>query len=121
MVISFNYTKHPERICQVGKFGNECDQTCSETCAERNNPCDKRGGACSQGCDPGHTGTFCEKSKLMMSCVKNRVGSNTYKVTIEKRLSNMLIVTTGGSTVAWVCVDCLPCNFMDQWVRNDTD
>ena len=47
--------------CIAGRHGSECEETCSEACAGDNNPCDKIDGACSLGCDPGYTGTFCEK------------------------------------------------------------
>ncbi|KAK3786281.1 hypothetical protein RRG08_059855 [Elysia crispata] len=61
--------------CEPGKYSTECTEICNETCGGENNPCDKIDGACSQGCDPGYTGIFCqlecEPSKYGAECGLN--------------------------------------------------
>ncbi|KAK3775566.1 hypothetical protein RRG08_063664 [Elysia crispata] len=44
--------------CEAGRYGADCSLSCSATCGG-DNSCDRADGACSQGCDPGYTGTIC--------------------------------------------------------------
>nr|XP_022312499.1 multiple epidermal growth factor-like domains protein 10 isoform X2 [Crassostrea virginica] len=47
------------QACIVGKYGEECSETCSKFCQSRN--CDRKTGACNDGCLAGYTGSLCEQ------------------------------------------------------------
>lgn len=49
--------------CKDGTFGHGCINNCSGECAA-DSPCNKQTGHCNNGCKPGYTNDFCNKSTL---------------------------------------------------------
>ncbi|GFO43126.1 multiple epidermal growth factor-like domains 10 [Plakobranchus ocellatus] len=47
--------------CTRGKYGPGCSQSCSDNCAGQGDPCHYVDGTCTQGCDPGYQGSYCEQ------------------------------------------------------------
>ena len=47
--------------CQVGWFGNQCNEACSKNCKEK--ICDRNNGSCTSGCIEGYAGSVCMTSR----------------------------------------------------------
>ena len=60
--------------CIDGRYGDNCNETCSVFCKSRN--CDGKTGTCTDGCLAGYTGSRCDQSESSVSS-----SSDYYKVT----------------------------------------
>ena len=49
--------------CIDGIYGNVCNVNCSEFC--KNKRCDRKTGACTDGCLAGYTGSRCDQSEFL--------------------------------------------------------
>lgn len=48
--------------CPTGKFGNNCNNTCSANCKDNLKKCDVTSGDCEGGCLDGWHGKHCDRS-----------------------------------------------------------
>ncbi|KAK3761434.1 hypothetical protein RRG08_051268 [Elysia crispata] len=60
--------------CPSGKYGVNCNESCSAHCAGTNNACSHINGSCVEGCDPGYTGETCNQE-----CPSGKYGVNCNK------------------------------------------
>ncbi|GFN80258.1 multiple epidermal growth factor-like domains 10, partial [Plakobranchus ocellatus] len=47
--------------CNIGCYGFECSERCSDHCRGLGNPCDPKNGACINGCSPGYQPPLCKE------------------------------------------------------------
>ena len=65
MSFVYNYKKSSiSEECDIGFYGEQCTQKCSEHCAGEDNRCRHDNGTCELGCDSGYQEALCTTSKF---------------------------------------------------------
>ena len=49
--------------CDIGFYGDECKNLCSEHCYGKDNSCHHENGTCDLGCDEGYQTALCSQRK----------------------------------------------------------
>lgn len=78
--------------CNDGTFGHGCINNCSGQCVN-DSPCNKTTGHCDNGCKPGYTSAFCNKSMCSCSfkCISTFKSNNIWRHQIDFDYKNFQV------------------------------